>query len=101
MRLSLIDISIIVIYLISTIFLGIYLSKKASKNINHYFLGGNTIKWWFLGVSDASGMFDIAGTMLLVYWLSVYGLKVFGFPGYGQCLIKYFDGLSFSMVKKI
>jgi len=28
-----------------------------------------------LGISDASGMFDIAGTMLMVYWLFVYGLK--------------------------
>ncbi len=80
MQLSVVDLSIIIIYLISTIFLGIYLSKKASKNINHYFLGGNTIKWWFLGVSDASGMFDIAGTMLLVYWLSVYGLKSIWIP---------------------
>ncbi|MBI1933114.1 MAG: Na+:solute symporter [Ignavibacteriales bacterium] len=80
MQLCIVDLSIIIIYLISTIFLGIYLSKKASKNINHYFLGGNTIKWWFLGVSDASGMFDIAGTMLLVYWLSVYGLKSIWIP---------------------
>ncbi|NWF89318.1 MAG: Na+:solute symporter [Ignavibacteriaceae bacterium] len=75
MHLSYIDISIIIIYLISTVFLGVYISKKASQNIHNYFLGGNTIKWWFLGVSDASGMFDIAGTMLLVYWLAVYGLK--------------------------
>ncbi|MBK8946750.1 MAG: Na+:solute symporter [Ignavibacteriae bacterium] len=80
MQLSFIDLSIIIAYLISTIFLGMYLSKKASKNINNYFLGGNTIKWWFLGVSDASGMFDIAGTMLLVYWLSVYGLKSIWIP---------------------
>jgi len=80
MHLSYIDISIILVYLFSTVLLGVYLSKKASKNINHYFLGGNTIKWWFLGVSDASGMFDIAGTMLLVYWLSVYGLKSIWLP---------------------
>ena len=80
MQLSYIDISIILLYLISTVFLGIYISKKASKNIHNYFLGGNTIKWWFLGVSDASGMFDIAGTMLLVYWLSVYGLKSVWLP---------------------
>jgi Na+/proline symporter len=80
MQLSYIDILIILVYLLSTVFLGVYLSKKASKNINHYFLGGNTIKWWFLGVSDASGMFDIAGTMLLVYWLSVYGLKSIWLP---------------------
>jgi len=80
MHLSLIDISIIVTYLIATIFLGVYLSKKASKNIHNYFLGGNSIKWYFLGVSDASGMFDIAGTMLLVYWLSVYGLNSIWLP---------------------
>lgn len=80
MHLSYIDVSIILVYLFSTVLLGVYLSKKASKNINHYFLGGNTIKWWFLGVSDASGMFDIAGTMLLVYWLSVYGLKSIWLP---------------------
>jgi len=80
MNLHIIDVSIIVVYLIGTILLGIFLSKKASKNINHYFLGGNTIRWYFLGVSDASGMFDIAGTMLLVYWLSVYGLKSIWLP---------------------
>jgi solute:Na+ symporter, SSS family len=80
MHLSYIDISIIIVYLFSTVILGVYLSKKASKSINHYFLGGNTIKWWFLGISDASGMFDIAGTMLLVYWLSVYGLKSIWIP---------------------
>ena len=80
MHLNPIDISIIVVYLIGTVLLGIFLSKKASKNINHYFLGGNKIPWYFLGISDASGMFDIAGTMLLVYWLSVYGLKSVWIP---------------------
>ncbi|MGE5806343.1 MAG: sodium:solute symporter, partial [Ignavibacteria bacterium] len=75
MNLHAVDIGIIAVYLISTIFIGFYISKRASKDINNYFLGGNKIPFWFLGVSDASGMFDIAGTMLLVYWLSVYGLK--------------------------
>ncbi|HVO74050.1 MAG TPA: sodium:solute symporter family protein [Ignavibacteriaceae bacterium] len=80
MHLHIIDVSIILIYLLGTILLGIFLSKKASKNINYYFLGGNSIPWYFLGVSDASGMFDIAGTMLLVYWLSVYGMKSIWLP---------------------
>src|SRR5262245_65378685 len=31
--------------------------------------------WYIFGVSDASGMFDIAGTMWLVYIMFVYGLK--------------------------
>src|SRR3990170_3227651 len=75
MQLSFLDISIIVVYLVVIIFLGIFLSKKASKNINNYFLGGNTIPWYILGVSNASGMFDITGTIWLVMLLFVYGLK--------------------------
>ncbi|MGE5797464.1 MAG: sodium:solute symporter family protein [Ignavibacteria bacterium] len=80
MNLHAVDIGIIAVYLVSTIFIGFYISKRASKDINNYFLGGNKIPFWFLGVSDASGMFDIAGTMLLVYWLSVYGLKSIWIP---------------------
>jgi SSS family solute:Na+ symporter len=75
MNLHYIDLGIILLYLIATIVIGYWVSKRASKNINSYFLGGNTLPWYFLGISNASGMFDIAGTMLLVYWLSVYGMK--------------------------
>jgi Na+/proline symporter len=80
MNLHVIDIGIIVLYLITTIIIGYYVSHRASKNIKSYFLGGNSLPWYFLGVSNASGMFDIAGTMLLVYWLSVYGLKSIWIP---------------------
>ena len=75
MELHIIDISIIIIYIAATIFIGFYISKKASKDINSYFLGGNKIPWYILGVSNASGMFDITGTMWLVYLTFVYGLK--------------------------
>jgi len=80
MHLHYVDISIIVVYLICIVGVGFYISKRASKDINSYFLGGNTIPWYILGISNASGMFDIAGTMLLVYWLSVYGLKSMWIP---------------------
>lgn len=80
MNLHLIDIGIILLYIATIIFIGFYISKKASKNIQNYFLGGNKIPFWVLGVSDASGMFDIAGTMLIVYWLAVYGLKSMWIP---------------------
>ena len=80
MQLNIIDIAIIIIYLAASIIIGFWISKRATKDINSYFLGGNTIPWWFLGVSNASGMFDIAGTMLLVYWLAVYGMKSMWLP---------------------
>jgi Na+/proline symporter len=75
MSLQLIDLIIIALYLIGTVGIGFYLSKKASKNLDTYFLGGKKIPWWVLGVSNASGMFDIAGTMWLVSMCFVYGMK--------------------------
>ena len=51
------------------------LSSKARKNLDQYFLGGNKIKWYLLGLSNASGMFDISGVMWTVTILFIYGLK--------------------------
>jgi Na+/proline symporter len=31
--------------------------------------------WWMLGISNAASMFDVSGTMWLVYLLFIYGLK--------------------------
>ncbi len=80
MHLGVVDLSIIVVYLVGVVLLGMLVTKRASKNIQNYFLGGNTLPWWMLGVSNASGMFDVAGTMLLVYWLTVYGMKSMWLP---------------------
>jgi Na+/proline symporter len=60
--------------------LGILVSKRATKNMNSYFLGSNILPWWMLGISDASGMYDITGTMWLVYALFVYGMKSIFLP---------------------
>ncbi len=75
MNLSLFDLSIVLIYLFGTLGMGFYFQKKASKNIESYFLGENSIPWYMLGLSNASGMFDISGTMWTVSLLFVYGLK--------------------------
>lgn len=75
MNLAIVDIVIIVLYLGFTLLVGFYISKKASADLDSYFLGGKTIPWWILGVSNASGMFDITGTMWLVSMCFVYGLK--------------------------
>lgn len=80
MHLSVIDLTIIVVYIVGVVLLGMLVTKRASKNIHNYFLGGNVMPWWALGVSNASGMFDVAGTMLLVYWLAVYGMKSMWIP---------------------
>jgi Na+/proline symporter len=80
MHLHVIDIVIIVTYLLSTVLIGYWVSKRASQSMQNYFLGGNKMPWYVLGISNASGMFDISGTMLLVSWMFVYGLKSVWIP---------------------
>jgi Na+/proline symporter len=80
MHLHILDIAIIVAYLLSTVFIGYWVSRRASQSMGAYFLGGNKMPWYVLGISNASGMFDISGTMLLVYWMFIYGLKSVWIP---------------------
>ena len=70
-----VDLTIIIIYLIAVVIIGFLVSRRASQNIDSYFLGGNEVPWYLLGVSNASSMFDITGTMWLVSILFIYGLK--------------------------
>lgn len=80
MQLHTIDVAIIVGYLVTSVLVGYWVSHRASRDMKAYFLGGNVLPWYVLGISNASGMFDISGTMLLVYWLFVYGLKSVWIP---------------------
>lgn len=80
MRLAAIDIIIIFTYLISIVVIGLVLKKVAQKSKSNYMLGGNKLPWYMLGLSNASGMFDISGTMWLVTLLFVYGLKSIWIP---------------------
>jgi len=91
---NIIDVSIIVIYILLTLFVGIWVSKKASKGLDSYFLGGKSIKWYYLGLSNGSGMFDVSGTAWMVGILFLYGVKSFMFmwiwPIFNQVFIMIF-----------
>ena len=75
MGLEILDFIIILSYFILVLIVGFMLSSKARKNLDQYFLGGNKIKWYLLGLSNASGMFDISGVMWTVTILFIYGLE--------------------------
>jgi solute:Na+ symporter, SSS family len=75
-----VDLAVLVAYFVATILVGLWVSKRGAKDMDSYFLGGKSLPWYLLGISDASGMFDIAGTMVMVYWLFVYGLKSVWLP---------------------
>ncbi|MDO7172651.1 sodium:solute symporter family protein [Mariniflexile sp. AS56] len=89
-----IDVLIISLYIILTLGVGIWVSKKASKGLDYYFLGGKSIKWYYLGLSNGSGMFDVSGTAWMVGILFLYGAKSFMFmwmwPIWNQIFIMIF-----------
>ncbi len=91
---NIIDVLIIVVYIVLTLGVGIWISKKASKGLDSYFLGGNSIKWYYLGLSNGSGMFDVSGTAWMVGILFLYGAKSFMFmwiwPIWNQIFIMIF-----------
>ena len=80
MQLQAIDLAIIGFYLMSTVVIGLVLKRRAAKNLRAYFQGGRKLPWYMLGLSNASGMFDISGTMWLVTLCFVYGMKSVWIP---------------------
>jgi Na+/proline symporter len=60
--------------------IGVLLTRRAASSVDSYLLGGKSLPWYLLGLSNASGMFDISGTMWLVTIGFVYGLKSIWIP---------------------
>lgn len=80
MKIQLIDFLVIIAYLILVTAIGIILKKQAERSKNDYLLGGKSMPYWMLGISNASGMFDISGTIWMVAIMFVYGLKSIWLP---------------------
>jgi Na+/proline symporter len=79
-KLTWLDISIVLLYLGSMVTIGWVLRKKARQNKLSYLMGGKSLPWYLLGLSDASDMFDISGTMWMVALCFIYGMKSIWIP---------------------
>lgn len=75
-----IDIAIVGLYILATIAIGLVARRRAARNLEAYYLADKSLPWYMLGISNASGMFDISGTMWLVALCVVYGLKSIWIP---------------------
>ena len=70
MKISPIDWTIIIGYILFALGLGIYFSKRAGKNINEFFVSGRNLPWWLAGTSMVATTFA-ADTPLAVTELVV------------------------------
>ncbi|MFP4548512.1 MAG: sodium:solute symporter family transporter [Fidelibacterota bacterium] len=74
---TILDFSIVVVYLLAMILIGLYFQKKASSDIDSYFLGNRSLPWWVLGASGMASNLDISGTMINTAF--IYALGAMGF----------------------
>lgn len=74
-RFHAIDTAILVAYIVALFVIGTVVSKKASKNLDSYFLGGKTLPWWIVGTSHGASGFDVSGTMWFTTMIFMFGLK--------------------------
>ncbi len=72
-----IDYTIVIVYLLAMIGVGVYFQRKASSSINSYFLGERGMPWWALGASGMSSNLDISGTMINTAFIFALGAAGF------------------------
>jgi SSS family solute:Na+ symporter len=80
MKIHLLDGLVILAYLLVISSIGFIMRERARRSKNEYMLGGNKLPWWMLGISNASGMFDISGTLWMVSIMFIYGVKSIWLP---------------------
>jgi solute:Na+ symporter, SSS family len=80
MSLHIVDISIIIGYVILVLLAGFYASSKANQSMESYFVGNKEMKWYMLGLSNSSGMFDINAVSWRLAMLIIYGVQSVWIP---------------------
>ena len=68
---------IVAAYLVVILAIGAYFSRKGSSSMNEYFLGGQSLPWWVLGISFMTSNLDLTGTMVIASFFAMVGLKGF------------------------
>lgn len=72
---SAIDYAVIALYFVVVLGAGFWYQRRASRDLDAYFLGGKSIHWLALAVSGASSNFDVTGTMWIVTLLALFGMR--------------------------
>jgi len=70
-----IDFIVIGAYFTVVIALGFWYQKRASRDLDSYFLGGKRLHWLALSMSGSVSTFDITGTMWIVTLIALFGMR--------------------------
>ncbi|HEX7119254.1 MAG TPA: hypothetical protein VF212_10725, partial [Longimicrobiales bacterium] len=56
---STIDWVVVAVYLVASLVLGLYLSRRGSRSMADFFVSGRSLPWWLAGTSMAATTFSI------------------------------------------
>ena len=56
---TVLDWTVVGVYMLLTMALGLWLSRRASKSMEEFFVGGRSIPWWLAGASMAATTFNV------------------------------------------
>ncbi len=74
-----IDYTIIGVYVLIIMGVGIYFSRRVSGSIDEYFLGGRHIPWYILGLSGMATFVDMSGTAMQASFFYMFGVTGYWF----------------------
>jgi Na+/proline symporter len=75
MKLHPLDLVVVALYLIAMAGIGVWVRRRATRQLDAYYLGDRNVPWWMLGLAGCSSYIDVGGTMALVGILYYLGLK--------------------------
>ena len=73
--LPLLDGAIVAAYLLLVVLVGVWVSRRATRGIDAFYLADRNLPWWMLGMAGCSSYIDIGGTMAMIGILFYLGLQ--------------------------
>ncbi len=74
-QLSQIDLIIVVTYLLLIFVAGIWLTRRAGRSVDDFFVGGRQMPWWLIGISMAATNFSIDTPISLTRFVVTEGIQ--------------------------
>jgi SSS family transporter len=73
-HLSLLDLAVVAAYLLLIFSAGMLLTRRASRSVDDFFIGGRHMPWWLIGVSMAATNFSIDTPVSLTHFIRREGI---------------------------
>jgi solute:Na+ symporter, SSS family len=74
-RISSLDLGIVIGYVALSLLVGLYFSRKATQSVDHYFVGNRSLPWWLAGTSMIASAFSIDTPFGIAGYVAKHGIS--------------------------